>query len=239
MPRPEILLVHGAWHGAWAWASLIPHLRAAGLRPRTVDLPSGNTGGDLHDDVAAVRAAASNGSGPLTVLAHSYGGIPVTEALADVADVHALVYVCAFQLDVGESLMTATGGQLPPWCTPDLVAGVSRVPDPAAVFYTDVAPGLARDSAARVTPQTLRSFEQPLTQAAWQRVDSTYVVCTDDQALPEASQRTMAARATHVQTLPGGHSPFLSRPEELAVVVKAAASSQHLRDHRRAHRNAM
>ncbi len=34
-----ILLVHGAWHGAWCWYRMLPALRALGFTPHAIDLP--------------------------------------------------------------------------------------------------------------------------------------------------------------------------------------------------------
>ena len=36
--RPHIVLVHGAWHGAWAWKKLVPLLIAEGYPVSTLDL---------------------------------------------------------------------------------------------------------------------------------------------------------------------------------------------------------
>ena len=68
--------------------------------------------GDLYDDAAAVREAIDAIDGPVTVVAHSYGGIVATEGAAGVEHI---VYVAAFMLDVGESLYAAVGGQAPDW----------------------------------------------------------------------------------------------------------------------------
>jgi pimeloyl-ACP methyl ester carboxylesterase len=123
-----LLLVHGAWHGAWAWRPLLDHLD--GLDVRTVDLPSSGadpaTLGDLRADAEVVRAALAGTDGPVVVVGHSYGGAVVSEAAtADSGAAH-LVYLCAFQLDAGESLLAAVGGQAPPWwrCT----TGTSSAP---------------------------------------------------------------------------------------------------------------
>ncbi|ADK86262.1 alpha/beta hydrolase fold-containing protein [Desulfarculus baarsii DSM 2075] len=35
----DVLLVHGAWHGAWCWESLTPGLTATGWRVHLLDLP--------------------------------------------------------------------------------------------------------------------------------------------------------------------------------------------------------
>lgn len=34
MNTPAVVLVHGAWHGAWCWQRVVPRLRQASL-PRT------------------------------------------------------------------------------------------------------------------------------------------------------------------------------------------------------------
>ncbi|MEU8006493.1 alpha/beta hydrolase [Catellatospora sp. NPDC049111] len=79
---PSLLLVHGAWHGPWAWQQLIDQL--SDLDVHTVALPTSGddpaTLGDLYDDAAAVNAAVAAISGPVVVVAHSYGGAPVTQA---------------------------------------------------------------------------------------------------------------------------------------------------------------
>jgi pimeloyl-ACP methyl ester carboxylesterase len=67
--------------------------------------------------------------------------------------------------------------------------------------------------------------------ARWGRVPRSYIRLTDDLALPVVTQDLMIAEAdrvapdhtTEVHSLPGGHSPFLTRPDELAALVAATA----------------
>ncbi|QJY49399.1 alpha/beta fold hydrolase [Pseudonocardia broussonetiae] len=58
--RPDLLLVHGAWHGPWAWDALRPELPAGEVR--TVALPSSGPDPDpeavFYGDVAPELAAA-------------------------------------------------------------------------------------------------------------------------------------------------------------------------------------
>jgi hypothetical protein len=54
---------------------------------------------------------------------------------------------------------------------------------------------------------------------AWQSIPTTYVVCTNDRALPVASQRVMAARAEAVVEWPTDHSPFVTRHAAIADLV--------------------
>ena len=59
-----------------------------------------------------------------------------------------------------------------------------------------------------------------MTHASWREKTSTYVVLTDDHAWPEAAQRRLAAQVTEQREMPASHSPFLSRPAELAVLLR-------------------
>ena len=217
------ILVHGAWHGGWCWSQLVPLLEKGGLDVTTLDLPSAGGGGDLYADAQVVRDAIGSSEEPAVVVGHSYGGAVITEGAAGCEQVGHLVYVCAFQLDVGESLLGVLDHQVPPWIRVDEAAGTSWVPDPVPVFYGDVEPSLAEASAARLAPQSLTSFAQPLTRAAWRDVPSTYLACTEDRAIPHPAQQGMSQRSGTVHTLQSSHSPFLSLPQRVADVVVGLA----------------
>lgn len=222
--RPQVLLVHGAWHGGWVFDPLLPHLEQAGLGAAVVELPSAGGDGGLAADAAVVRAAIGSRPGPTLVVGHSYGGIVISEGAAGLADVSGLVFICALQLDVGESWTGGTGGRLPRWVEVDEAAGTTRVPDPVPVFYDDLDPATARRTAARLTTQTLSSTTDALTRAAWHDIPSTYVICERDKAFPPDAQEAIAARSGTVRRLDSGHSPFLSHPAELAALLATAVA---------------
>jgi pimeloyl-ACP methyl ester carboxylesterase len=227
MARTNLLLVHGAWHGSWCWDRVRPALEDAGFSPHTVDLPShgDNTAalGGLHDDASAVRATAAGLPDGVIVVAHSYGGAAVTEGLAEAANVGRLVYLAAFMLDAGESVLGVAGGTPPPFweSTPDGQAWRTR--DPETVFYNDCPPPEVECAVSRLQPQSASSFAETLAAAAWRDRPSTYVVCERDQALPVFAQEAMSKRATDVVRLDSGHSPFLSRPDELVTLLSRFA----------------
>lgn len=56
-----------------------------------------------------------------------------------------------------------------------------------------------------------------MTAAAWKTVPTTSIVCTDDVVFPAVF--TERLKAADVRYLPGSHSPFLSRPRELAELI--------------------
>jgi pimeloyl-ACP methyl ester carboxylesterase len=223
-----VVLVHGAWHGPWCWDELVPALEAHGLGVATVDLPSSGPDvtalGDLDADVAAVTAVLDAVPGPKILLGHSYGGLPVTQAAAGRKDVVHLVYVCAFLLDAGVSLLDAAGGQPVAWWRVSEDGASMTVDRPEEVFYSDCSPEVAAAAVARLHPQSLSSCRQPLRAAAWETITSTYVVADGDPELPAFVQEGMAAgRASRVVHIDAGHSPFLSRPGELAAIVAECA----------------
>ncbi|AWW41334.1 alpha/beta fold hydrolase [Streptomyces cadmiisoli] len=216
---PTLLLVHGAWHGGWCWDRLRAAMEAEGVDTRTVDLPSAGGLGGIAEDTRVVREALAAMAGPVVVVAHSYGGIPAGQAVADAPDVVRVVYLAAFQLDVGESLLGFYGAPVPP-----ASHEVEAVPgDPVDLFYADVPRTVAEEAAARLVPQSAKAFSDVVERAGWHHVPSTYIVCEHDRAIPVQSQETLAARADEVHRMATSHSPFLSAPAELAALLSKIA----------------
>ena len=110
-----IVLVHGAWHGAWAWQRVVPLLTSAGVECVALDLPGhgedGGPFGDLHSDAARVRETLDEFGGDVVLVGHSYGGAVITEARLHPAVQH-LVYVAAFALEAGESCVSAASAEV-------------------------------------------------------------------------------------------------------------------------------
>ncbi|MFJ8364230.1 alpha/beta hydrolase [Streptomyces sp. NPDC093984] len=224
---PALLLVHGAWHGPWCWQPLIDEL--PDLDVRTVALPSSGPDpaalGDLYDDAAAIAEALEAIGGPTVVVGHSYGGCPVSQAAGSAGDVRRVVYLCALMQDVGDTLLSLVNGAYPPdWDVHERPGGAGLghfdVHDPVRALYGDVDPDLAERCVARLGHQSLSAVHQPLTEAAWRTVPSTYVLCEDDVAIPLPLQEEMAKHAQRVRRLRSSHSPFLSRPAELARLLR-------------------
>jgi pimeloyl-ACP methyl ester carboxylesterase len=214
---PIVLLVHGAWHGSWCWVPLAAELAALGWETRVVDLPTVVRPGvtDLYDDARAVRAEIDRVGGPVTVLGHSYGGVPATEGAAGARNVSRLIYLSAYQLDAGESVASITQTPPPP-------PSITTMPAPEELLktlYTGVAEEQSSDAIARLRPQSVRSFTDQVRTAAWKTIPSTYIVCDQDEVVPPGFQQIMAARAQQVLRLSSGHSPFLSQPAELARMI--------------------
>ncbi len=222
MKRPDLLLVHGGWHGAWAFETLVPLLASQGFTVRTVDLPSSGSLAGLDADVQVVRRSLAEHATPTLVVGHSYGGVVISEACAGVRNVVGLAYLCAFVLDKGESL-SMFFQPIPPWMEVDAAADIARVLAPEQVFYADVEPAVAASAAARLRTQSMACLGTVLTAAAWRELPSSYLICEQDQALPVPAQEAMSARTNIVERLASGHSPFYSHPGEVAAFLARAA----------------
>lgn len=176
----------------------------------------------MQDDAAAVRKEIAAIGGPVVVVAHSYGGIPVSEAATGLSEVEHLVYVTAYQLDRGESMFSFHG-------VPDPVETDVLIPitgDPRAAFYGDLSDADAEAAISQLVDQRLRACLDRVTEPAWRSIPSTYIVCTNDQAIPVPLQGKMAERASNARRIESSHSPFLSRPVELAALLDEIVTSR-------------
>jgi pimeloyl-ACP methyl ester carboxylesterase len=220
-----VVLVHGAWHGAWCWEPVFPLLDAASVPLIAVDLPSvAYADATLHDDADYVRGALDSIDGEVVLVGHSYGGGVISEAGVHASVAH-LVYLTAFALDVGESAQenALTGGDEPNDLIPALAFGdgvITIKPEGAtAAFFHDCTPEVAQAAIDRLRPMSLAALTGTVNAAAWREKPATYVVCTDDRALPVALQRSNAQRVGTAIDMPTSHSPFLSRPDLVADLL--------------------
>jgi len=226
---PLVILVHGAWHGAWCWTTLQAELDRRGIPSLAVDLPGHGASiepyGDLIGDAAALSALLAKQQRPVVLVGHSYGGAVISQATAGTAGVVHLVYLAAFVPDVGENVisMSTTMPEAPSALGGAIKTdeGFSTI-DPAAAleaFYAHCDPVAAAAFIARLDRQPFATFTQEATHASWRSTPSTYVVCTEDAAVHHSHQRLMAERCTHVETLDTDHSPFASMPAETADII--------------------
>jgi pimeloyl-ACP methyl ester carboxylesterase len=233
MDNVTVVLVHGAWHGAWCWSALQADLDQRGIASLAIDLPGHGVSteplGDLHGDAAAVAAVVDRLHTDVVLVGHSYGGGVISMAGALSPKVRHLVYLAAYVLDVGDSVsrvgILSDVAPVPPTLLGAAIGrgdGVLTLDTALAVpaLYGDCPPQVVNAAVVRWSPQPIASFVQPADQAAWHTVPSTYVVCTGDRAVAPNHQRLMAARCGVVEELATDHSPFVSAPSATADIIE-------------------
>ncbi|MCC4909425.1 alpha/beta fold hydrolase [Microbacterium sp. cx-59] len=228
--RPHIVLVHGAWVGGWEFAGIIPLLQHAGWSIETVELPSTGSTGTMSADADAVTAALDRAPGPVLLVGHSYGGVPVTQA-GDHRAVAGIVYVAAFALDQNESVQSALGGELPGvWSAAEgqVRLGADRAAL-VALVSTGLPPGtppaVGEQLADMFRPQSLASLTEPVRSVAWRTKPSWYVLTENDDLVPPDFQRSLAERAgAEIIRVPTGHAPFQEAPADFVAVIERIAA---------------
>jgi pimeloyl-ACP methyl ester carboxylesterase len=235
---PLVVLVHGAWHGAWCWAALQSELDRRGIASIAVDLPGHGASllpfTDMHGDAQHVVDVVGKFGRPVVLVGHSYGGAVITEAshrLARSPDtpIEHLVYLAAFCLDQGESVMSiATSPEGGP-----VLLGQAMLPGPEgttvldctkahAALYGSCPVEVSNAAIARLSPQPMATFAQVTSGAPWKSIPSTYVICELDNAVHPGHQRFMAKRCGNVHSLATDHSPFVSMTTETADILASA-----------------
>ncbi len=227
----RVVFVHGACvkDGAWWWHRTAGLLAERGVASEAPALPSCGEAGAVPDaqgpglaeDVAAVRAVLSASEEPSVVVAHSYGGIVTAEAAAGIDTVRHLLLISSYLPEVGQSLSSFGGEEPAPFLDVDSERGTFTVRADALAdtFLQDCDAEIQREALGKTADQSLAVLEAPVGVAAWQGIDSTYLVCAADRGTPAARQRDFAARATHVVELDAGHHPFLSQPAAVRDLV--------------------
>ncbi len=237
----NIVLVHGAWADGSGWSGVTARLQADGYTVYAVPNPLRG----LSSDAAYVASILQTITGPIVLVAHSYGGAVITNAATGNPNVKALVYIDGFAPDQGESALQLAG--MPP---PPGQSGSCLVGDPSTLFNLVSYPGaqngdvdlyikpalfpscFANDlpaSQAAVLgaaqrPVTLSALSEPSGTPAWKTIPSWYQVGTLDKVIPPYVQMFMAERANaHIVQVKASHPSMISDPKDTADLIEKAA----------------
>jgi pimeloyl-ACP methyl ester carboxylesterase len=236
------VLVHGAFHGAWCWARLVPELEARGHRAVALDLPG--LGEDrtplgevtLEGNVAAVAGVVGRQAEPVVLVGHSMGGVTIASVAEQMPErIALLVFLAAFMPRSGESVLSlsrspgARRESGPPAFTrtPDGLGFMPVLERARAVFYARCSNKDVAYAIRRLRPQALAVQRAPvtLTEQRYGTVPRVFFECLEDNAVSLGLQRSMVQQSPcPVVSLPTDHSPFFSAPALLAEELAAAAA---------------
>jgi pimeloyl-ACP methyl ester carboxylesterase len=242
MSARPIVLVHGAWGGAWIWRRVLAPLRAAGHEVHAVTLTGDGERAHLRhrgitlathvaDVVALVRAEELRG---VLLVGHSYGGMVVTGAAdrllqADAQAVAGIVYVDAMVPLPGEGWGDKHGDDVVAARTAAAEANDFALPPPDPRDFG--IEGADRDwLLRRQVPHPFGPYREPLhfDGTRWAALPRSFIDC-NRPAYP-----TIGAMRERVRRMPGlrvvematGHCPMVTEPEALVRELRAAAALQ-------------
>lgn len=231
--RPAVVLVHGAWGGAWVWRRLLAPLRAAGYDIHAVTLTGDGERAHLRRPDITLQTHINDVLGlieaeeldEVVLVGHSYGGMVITGAAAALesaerARVRGLAYVDAMVPLSGEgwgvghspeiaakriAMAAEHGNALPP-------------PDPAEGFAlsADDADWLRR----RHVLHPFGMYREPLEydESLLQPLPRLFVDC-NEPAYPTIDPIRRRVRETpgwQVEEIATGHFPMVTEPALLA-----------------------
>jgi len=235
--KPPIVLVHGAWAGAWCWKRVLAPLRSAGHEVHAVTLTG--VGERAHllsrevslathiDDVLGLVEAEELAD--VVLVGHSYGGTIISKVAEAIPDrIRRLVYWSGFVLNDGESLNDA----VPPHFR-DLFRDLAAdSPDNSVMlpfpiwretFLNDADLDLARSAYDKLSPEPYQQIIEPLDLKRFYTLDipRSYLLGTEDIALPPGEwgwhpRMTSRLGLHRFVQMPGGHELLFSNPNGLA-----------------------
>jgi pimeloyl-ACP methyl ester carboxylesterase len=232
---PTIVLVHGAWADSSGWNGVIERLHAEGYP--VIALPNPLRG--LTSDAAYIAGTLAGISGPIVLVAHSYGGAVITNAAAGNASVKALVYIAADIPDVGETLLTLNGPSGGSQINPETSLIVREYPAADGstghdayikpeqfqqIFAADLPASTVALMAATQRPLEFAAITTPSAAAAWKSIPAYCLIATADNTIGTANVRFMAERACERPVeVDASHVVMISQPAAVADLIRTAA----------------
>lgn len=227
VPVKNIVLVHGLYADGSSWEKVIPLLQAKGYHVTSVQNPTTS----LDADVDAVKRTLALQDGPTLLVAHSYGGMVITQA-GDDPKVAGLVYIAARAPDVGEDYPALTRKFPAAPASAGLqwgADGYGRLSEQAFLhdFAGDLPETQSRAYYAVQQPIAKAITMAKTTVAAWRDKPTWYAVSTEDRTINPDLERFMAKRmGAQTVEIPASHVSLLSRPQEVAGLILQAAAGK-------------
>ncbi|AZZ92600.1 alpha/beta fold hydrolase [Hahella sp. KA22] len=238
--KSTYILVHAAWLGAWAWKHVADQLTAKGHTVIAPDLPG--HGADqtpaklirLQNYVTTVLEAVDRSEQPVILVGHSFAGVTISQvAEARPEKIRGLVYLAAFLLpndaSFGDAVAGVTGSLAVEnfYLSDDKTEAYVSAEKAHAAFAQDASAEAFSEAAKYMVAEPAAPLFEKLciTEERCGAIPKYYIETTEDNAVPLAAQRQMAAQGgvRRTYSMATGHCPNLTQPTEVAAYLLAIA----------------
>ncbi len=236
------VLVHGTGHGGWCWQKLAPMLRTVGHEVYTPTLAGLSDrshlldcGVDLMTHITdVVNLLSYEDISDVILVGHSYAGMVITGVAATASErLGLLVYLDAYLPDDGQSELDLWPEDMRAVIMADAEAGRGLRPPPSTTFLGITDPEMADWVNARLTPQPLATYTQPVPSgnAKSAAVPRVFIHCTGGptKSLFGTFAAKARARGWDVREMATGHDVMLTAPREVADLLLQIADSHLVR----------
>lgn len=224
-------LVNGSTQDPRCWDLLVPELGKRGHSTVTPSLPCNTPEASATEYAKVIAAAIPEEDTEVVLVGHSASGmfIPLVPSIRPISR---LVYLAALVpkpgLSIRDQLVEDPLMMNPRWISEFRSGRDPSTDDEMAIefLFHDCGPDAVRlglETRARMYADAAMSEVFPLQELP--DTPSSYIICSEDRTItPEWSRKTARDRlGIDPVEIPGGHSPYLSRPEYLAQVLAEIA----------------
>lgn len=226
----EFVLVHGAWHGGWCWASTTAALRNMGHHVHAPTLTGlGERSHLLHEDITSdshvtdiVNVLKWRELRDVILVGHSYGGTVITGVASQMPEaISALVYLDAFVPEVtNEAIFAKANPVRMAAFQKQIDAGaIALAPDGAIDSWTDD-PKVKAWLIRQCTPHPKGTFQHGVTltgrEAEVRR--RHYILAARNKPSPFWAEydRVRGRAGWSSETIPTLHDAMIEAPDDLA-----------------------
>jgi pimeloyl-ACP methyl ester carboxylesterase len=234
------VLIHGSWHGGWAWQQVVRHLSKNGHRAKSPTLPGHGRQavrlGVTHEECARAVVAyiQQYRLENVVLVGHSFGGSVIQKVVEEIPDrIDRTVFLDALIVEDGHSVFD----ELPA----EYVALFNQLAEASSDNTMLIPWEIWRDNFIQDAPE-------PVARALWEQlspepnqvnldklclkqfyslsIPKSVIHCRDDKALPAGyfhprmSERLGAFKLVEMN---GSHEVMFTRPEELADKIVEAS----------------
>lgn len=238
----SFVLVHAAWQGPYAWNSVKDLLLQAGFPVEVLQLPGHGTDitdpGSIHMDtyIKHVCSAISAAGKKVILVGHSLAGMIISGVAEKIPElIEKLVFIAAYVPENGQSAYAISMLDQQSLLGASLLVSDDQTEfnivkeDITNIFCQDGSEDVKQLILANYRPEPATPFSDPLvlSDEGFGKVAKCYIETLRDNGIGNKLQKNMisAAKIKEVFSVDSGHTPALSQPGEIAMILTKTAEN--------------